>query len=130
MAFSRRDFLASSLQAGSMPLLADGRAEGRKGVVAAELEPAAAAALKVVKAGGNAMDAAAAACLATCMIEPSAVDLGGYVTCAVVLEGKTGSVWSVDADSDAPGAASPSMYRILPRDPSGKGPNENEYGCS
>src|SRR5262249_26466095 len=33
------------------------------------------------------------------------------------------------ADSAAPAAASPSMYRILPRNPKG-GLNENEYGCS
>jgi gamma-glutamyltranspeptidase/glutathione hydrolase len=130
MSYSRRAFLASSLPSASLPLLADRRAEGRKVVVAAELEPAASAALAAVEAGGNAMDAAAAACLATCMLEPSAVDLGGYVTCAVVLEGKTGLVWAVDADSAAPAAASPSMYGMLPKNPAGKGPNENEYGCS
>jgi len=112
-----------------LPLLAETHAEARKVVIAADLAPAAAAALKAVKAGGNAMDAAAAACLATCMLEPSAVDLGGYVTCAVVLEAKTGTVWAVDADSTAPAAASPSMYRILPRNPRA-GLNENEYGCS
>src|SRR6267143_147322 len=127
MTYSRRAFLGSSLPAA---LLADGRAEGRKVVVAAELQPAAEAGVKAVQAGGNAMDAAAAACLVTCMLEPSAVDLGGYVTCAVVLEGKTESVWAVDADTAAPAAASPSMYGILPKNPAGKGPNENEYGCS
>jgi gamma-glutamyltranspeptidase/glutathione hydrolase len=127
MTYSRRAFLGSSLPAA---LLADGRAEGRKVVVAAELQPAAAAGVKAVQAGGNAMDAAAAACLVTCMLEPSAVDLGGYVSCAVVLDGKTGSVWAVDADSAAPAAASPSMYRVLPRSATGRGPNENEYGCS
>ena len=58
MTYSRRAFLGSSLPAA---LLADGRAEGRKVVVAAELQPAAAAGVKAVQAGGNAMDAAAAA---------------------------------------------------------------------
>src|SRR5262249_26701148 len=130
MSYSRRAFLASSLPSASLPLLADRRAEGRKAAVAAELEPAASAALTVAQAGGNAMDAAAAACLATCMLEPCAVDLGGYVTCAVVLEGKTGAVWAVDADSAAPAAASPSMYKILPKNSAGRGLNENEYGCS
>src|SRR5207245_3747043 len=48
----------------------------------------------------------------------------------VILEGKTGAVWAMDADSAAPAAASPSMYRILPKNLAGKGPNENEYGCS
>ena len=129
MTYSRRAFLASSLNAAGLPLLADVRAEAHKIVVAAELEPAASAAIKAVEAGGNAMDAAAAACLATCMLEPSAVDLGGYVTCAVVLDAKTRTVWAVDADSAAPAAASPAMYQILPRNPRG-GLNENEYGCS
>src|SRR5262245_51974789 len=124
--FSRRAFLACSLQA--VNLFAGDSADGKKAAVAAELEPAAAAALKMIAAGGNAMDAAAAACLATCMLEPSAVDLGGYVTCAVVLDAKTGTVWAVDADSAAPAAASPTMYQILPRKPGG-GLNENEYGC-
>ncbi len=130
MSSSRRAFLASSLQTATLPLLAEVRAEARKVVVAADVEPAASAALKAVRAGGNAMDAAAAACLATCMLQPSAVDLGGYVTCAVVLEGKTGKVWAVDADSTAPAAASPSMYQVLPRNPARNGLNENEYGCS
>src|SRR5437660_5759374 len=102
MCYSRRAFLASSLQTANLPLLADRGAEARKAAVAADLEPVAAAALKVAQAGGNAVDAAAAACLASCMLEPSAVDLGGYVTCAVVLEGKTGAVWAVDADSAVP----------------------------
>jgi gamma-glutamyltranspeptidase / glutathione hydrolase len=128
MSCSRRAFLTSSLQAA--PLLAESGAEARQAIVAADLEPVAAAALKVARAGGNAMDAAAAACLASCMLEPSAVDLGGYVTCAVVLEGKTGAVWAVDADSAAPASATPSMYRILPQDLSRRGLNENEYGCS
>ena len=95
MSYSRRAFLVTSLQTASLPLLAQAQAEARKVVVAAELEPAALAGLKAVEAGGNAMDAAAAACLATCMLEPCAVDLGGYVTCAVVLDGKTGTVWAV-----------------------------------
>src|SRR5260370_5317622 len=130
MSSSRRTFLASSSQTVTLPLLAEVRAEARKVVVAADVEPAASAALKAVRAGGNAMDAAASACLATCMLQPSAVDLGGYVTCAVVLEGMTGKVWAVDADSTAPAAAFPSMYQVLPKNPSSNGLNENEYGCS
>ena len=61
MSSSRRAFLASSLQTATLPLLAEVRAEARKVVVAADVEPAASAALKAVRAGGNAMDAAAAA---------------------------------------------------------------------
>ncbi len=76
------------------------------------------------------MDAAAAACLLSCMHEPQAVDLGGYVACAVVLEGKTGKVWSINADSTAPAKATPDMYRVLPAQPGAKSLNENEYGCT
>jgi gamma-glutamyltranspeptidase/glutathione hydrolase len=79
--------------------------------------------------GGNAMDAAAAACAAACMLEPHSVDLGGYVCCAVVLEGKTGRVYNVDANSVAPAAARADMYRVLAKGP-GAGINENEYQCS
>src|SRR5947207_93195 len=130
MSSSWRAFLVYGMQTATLPQQAEVRAEARKIVIAADLEPAASAALKASRAGGNAMDAAAAACLATCMLQPSAVDLGGYVTCAVVLEGKTGKVWAVDADSTAPAAASPSMYQILPRNQAHNGLNENEYGCS
>jgi gamma-glutamyltranspeptidase / glutathione hydrolase len=76
------------------------------------------------------MDAAAAACLACAVLEPQAVDLGGYVLAAVVLEGESGRVWSVDANCMAPAAARPDMYRVLP---ARNGPlriNELEYGCS
>ena len=51
------------------------------------------------------MDAVAAACLACAVIEPQACDLGGYVAAGVVLEGKTGRIWSLDANSVAPAAA-------------------------
>src|SRR5215831_9815693 len=60
---------------------------------------------RIFEAGGNAMDAAAAACLACAIIEPQAVDLGGYVAAGVVLEGKSGRLWSIDANSVAPMAA-------------------------
>ena len=60
------------------------------------------------------MDAAAAACLACAVLEPQAVDLGGYVLAAVVLEAETGRVWSVDANTVAPAAATADMFRTLP----------------
>jgi gamma-glutamyltranspeptidase/glutathione hydrolase len=102
--------------------------------------------------GGNAIDAAAAACLACAVLEPQAIDLGGYVLAGVVLEGATGRVWSVDANAVAPAAARPHMFRTLPSGPGapaggseqsarpaqarmpvspvGPGMNELEYGCS
>src|SRR5258708_11828153 len=96
MTSSRRAFLASSLHTASLSLLADTQAEARKVVVAADLEPAASAALKAVKAGGNAMDAAAAACLATGMLYTPPVDPRGDATCAGFLLAQTGAGCAVD----------------------------------
>jgi gamma-glutamyltranspeptidase/glutathione hydrolase len=130
---NRRTFVKSSLgllaplsAATSSPVAV----EGRRAAVACDPEPCARAALEAIEAGGNAMDAAAVACLASCMQEPSAVDIGGYVTCAVVLEAKTGKVWSVDGNSCAPAKARADMYEILPKRAGAHGRNEDEYGCS
>jgi gamma-glutamyltranspeptidase / glutathione hydrolase len=84
----------------------------------------------MIERGGNAFDAAAAACLACAVLEPQAVDIGGYVLAAVVLEGATGRVWSVDANTVAPAAATPAMFRVLPVRPGPPSLNEREYGCS
>jgi gamma-glutamyltranspeptidase/glutathione hydrolase len=64
------------------------------------------------------------------VLEPQAVDLGGYVLAAVVLGGSSGRVWSVDANSVAPAAARPDMYRVLPKRAGLPGINELEYDCS
>ncbi len=102
----------------------------RRGAVATGPAEAARAGAKLFERGGNAIDAAAAACLACAMVEPQAVDLGGYVLAAVVLEGATGRVWSVDANTVAPAAASAYMFRTLPVRSGKPGINEREYGCS
>lgn len=102
----------------------------QRGVVATGPAEGARAGAAVFERGGNAMDAAAAACLACAVVEPQAVDLGGYVLAAVVLEGATGRVWSVDANAVAPAAASPDMFRTLPVRAGAPGINELEYGCS
>ena len=85
---------------------------------------------QILRIGGNAIDAAVAASLACAVLEPQAVDLGGYVAAAVVLEGKSGRLWSVDANSVAPEAAREEMYGILPMRKGSAGINELEYGCS
>ena len=84
------------------------------GAVAAGPPGAARIGAKILSDGGNAMDAAAATCLACCMLHPVATGLGGYILAAVVLEAKTGKVWSLDANSPAPSAAHEQMYDILP----------------
>jgi gamma-glutamyltranspeptidase/glutathione hydrolase len=101
-----------------------------RGVVATGPAGAARAGASMFERGGNAMDAAAAACLACAVLEPQAVDLGGYVAAGVVLEGATGEVWSVDANSTAPAAARADMFEVLPLRDGPRGINDLEYACS
>src|SRR5256885_10252666 len=101
-----------------------------RGAIATGPAEGARAGARVFESGGNAMDAVATACLVCAVIEPQACDLGGYVAAGVVLDGKTGQIWSVDANSVAPEAARENMYETLPREPGKRGINEIEYGCS
>lgn len=101
-----------------------------RGAVAAEPKGAALVGARILEQGGNAMDAAAAACLASCVLEPEAADIGGYVCCAVVLEGSSERFWSVDANTVAPAAAHENMFEILPRQTGRIDINANEYSCS
>src|SRR2546422_9868758 len=57
-----------------------------KGAVATEAQEVEKLGAEIFERGGNAIDAAAAACLAGCMVHPHLCDLGGYVCCAAVLE--------------------------------------------
>lgn len=103
------------------------------GAVATGPAEAARAGAALLEQGGNAFDAAAAACLACAVMEPQAVDLGAYVLAAVVLEGETGRVWSVDANTIAPAAATPFMFHAQPmrsNPTSYLDINEREYGCT
>ena len=110
--------------------------EGREvvselGAVAAPAEAARIGA-RVLASGGNAMDAATAACMACCMIRPDMTGIGGYGFCAVVLEGGTGRVWCIDANSRAPAAAHADMFEVLPASSepqAGHSINREEYNC-
>ena len=109
--------------------------EGREvvsntGGVAATPDEAARVGTRVLEQGGNAMDAAAAACLACCMLAPHKNGVGGYMSSAVVLEGASGRVWSLDASAVAPAAAHEHLYDILPVRSGLAGINEDEYQCS
>ncbi len=101
-----------------------------RGVIATGPAGGARAGGRIFERGGNAIDAAAAACLACAMLEPQAVDLGGYVAAGVVLVGATGQIWSIDANSVAPAATREDMYEVLPPTPGKRGINELEYDCS
>jgi gamma-glutamyltranspeptidase/glutathione hydrolase len=103
---------------------------GSRGVIAAGPPEVARVGGRIFEAGGNAMDAAAAACLACAVLQPQAADLGGYVAAGVLLDKATGTVWSIDANSVAAAAASEHMYEVMPRESGKLGINELEYGCS
>jgi gamma-glutamyltranspeptidase/glutathione hydrolase len=100
-----------------------------KGAVAAGPAEAARVGARILEAGGNAMDAAAAACLACCMLQPHSTGVGGYVMVAVVLEGRSGRVWSLDANGPAPAAAHERMYELTTEGEGLGGINGSEYQC-
>ena len=85
-----------------------------RGAVAAGPEEAARVGARVLDLGGNAMDAAAATSMACCMLQPQSTGVMGYVLCALVLDGRTGKVWSLDANSIAPASARETMYDVVP----------------
>ena len=101
-----------------------------RGAVAAGPEEAARIGARILEQGGNAMDAAAAACMACCMFWPHATGVGGYVCCGLVLEGGRNRVWSLDANAVAPAGAHEGLYQVGPTGDDLSGINETEYGCS
>lgn len=103
--------------------------EGTGGVVVAESERVAGAGARILEEGGNAFDAAAAASLACSMVHPDKCGIGGYLMTAVVVDGSTGKVWSLDSNSVAPAAAHESLYKTRPAGPDAKGLNALEYDC-
>ena len=102
-----------------------------RGVVAANPPEAARIGARILEAGGNAMDAASAASMACCMLQPMSTGVGGYVCSGLVLDGKSGHVCAVDANAVAPGAAHENMFEVLPPEGgTGRRLNETEYFCS
>lgn len=101
-----------------------------RGVVAANPPEAARVGARMLESGGNAMDAACAASLACCMLEPHMAGIGGYACVAVVRESKSNRVFSVDANATAPAAAQPKMFELRPSGQEDSPVNEAEFGCS
>src|SRR6266700_6390260 len=85
-----------------------------RGVIATGPAEAARVGARIFEQGGGAGEAVAAAALACAVLEPQAVDLGGYVAAAVLLNGRTGEVLCIDSNSVAPRAAHENMYEVLP----------------
>lgn len=99
-------FVATSL----VPTAASAQvASGTRGAVAAEHDLASAAGLEMLKAGGNAIDAAMAAVLATGVVNPSSSGLGGggFLTTWQAAEGEA---YALDFRESAPLSAHRDLY--------------------
>ncbi len=83
------------------------------GMVASMHPAASAAGLEMLKAGGNAVDAAAAAAFASGVVEPFMSGLGG-VACLVFYRASDGTATVVDGSGVAPSAAREDMYELAP----------------
>src|SRR5437763_10609629 len=111
---------------------------GERGAVAANHPVAAQAGLLALRAGGNAVDAAAATALALSVVEPMMSGLGGDAFYQV-FDAKTGRAVVFNGTGPAPRAATPERYRggiprtgpmsvSVPGLVAGLGPMHKEYG--
>ena len=86
----------------------DGKASlSRRGMVATAFPEATAAGSRMLKRGGNAVDAACAASLALAVCEPQASGLGGQTIALISVRGRT---VAIDGSSRAPSMAHPSGF--------------------
>jgi len=82
----------------------------RNGIIATSQPLASAAGLKVLQAGGNAIDAAVTAAAVLSVVEPTMNGVGGDLF-AIVYDAKTKSVHALNASGRAPAAATPEEFR-------------------
>ncbi|MBO9581666.1 MAG: gamma-glutamyltransferase [Sphingobium sp.] len=107
--------LALLLAPAAQPALAKGKASATPkaiqsaGAISAPDPRAAAAGVEILKAGGNATDAAIATMLALNVVEPQNSGLGGG-SFMIAHDGKTGKLTSYDGRETAPAAATPNWF--------------------
>jgi gamma-glutamyltranspeptidase/glutathione hydrolase len=87
-------------------------ARTQRGMVTAMHPLAARAGVEILRAGGNAVDAAIATAFAIGVVEPFMSGLGG-VCCMVGYDASTKSTWTIDGSTTAPSNATPDMFEML-----------------
>ncbi|HEV2250737.1 MAG TPA: gamma-glutamyltransferase [Candidatus Limnocylindria bacterium] len=96
----------------SEPRFAKTEASSNGALITAEHPLAAEAGARILRAGGNAVDAAVAAAFAMGVVEPTTSGLGGVAWC--VIRQPDGAITTIDGGGAAPLRATPDMYELQP----------------
>ncbi|HEY8732858.1 MAG TPA: gamma-glutamyltransferase [Candidatus Limnocylindria bacterium] len=94
----------------SVPDIRKSEAVSTGGMITAEHPLAAEAGARILREGGNAVDAAVAAAFAMGVVEPTTSGLGGVAWC--VIRQPDGTVTTIDGSGAAPLRATPDLYEL------------------